>query len=663
MKKSWFVKQMSLNECGIACLNMILNYYDINVSYKEIKEKFKLSKEGVSAFDIIKVSNEYGIEAKGYKNFDLDNIKSPVIAHIINDNNMQHFVVIEKKIKDKLVVLDTFLGCYEVLLEEFKKRYTTVAITFNPRESLPIKNVLKYKKIIIKISFLTFIWSLICIFYSYTLSLSINLLNKKLNIRKLILILLMIILIGIIKEIIYLLKNSLSLKFKIVVDKILTKPAINKFFSLPLNFYKIHSDGELISKLNDLSYVKDMISKLVEVLFSSIILIFICIVFLSCYSIYFLIVTILFILIYFIFNYSFYKKYDYKTYDLQAKSENFNASLINYFNNIFTIKNHMKEKYFINKSIHKYNLLIEDYNNLSTKYIKREFINNVLEIIFDVFIIFVGVKSSFETSKILFVVMLDSLMLGAINSIYSVFSLFSDFKNAIKRINMIYKEKSISLSKEKLNLSSVEYKNLYFKNNNKLLLKNISLFIKKGDFIHVTGKTGTGKSTLFKLLNKEYYTNQIYVNNKCINDIKESTLKKDILYVDQKQRLMNDTIYNNIFMGNKINNIPIKTSLVDKLIIDNNLDYKYLIDSNNSNLSAGAVQKIIIAQSLASNKKIIIFDETTSNLDVKEERIILKNIKNNYKDISIVLITHRNSNLDLFNKKYILEDGYLRKDV
>ena len=42
MKKSWFVKQMSLNECGIACLNMILNYYDINVSYKEIKEKFKL---------------------------------------------------------------------------------------------------------------------------------------------------------------------------------------------------------------------------------------------------------------------------------------------------------------------------------------------------------------------------------------------------------------------------------------------------------------------------------------------------------------------------------------------------------------------------------------------------------------------------------------------
>ena len=126
---------------------------------------------------------------------------------------------------------------------------------------------------------------------------------------------------------------------------------------------------------------------------------------------------------------------------------------------------------------------------------------------------------------------------------------------------------------------------------------------------------------------------------------------------------MNDTIYNNIFMGNKINNIPIKTSLVDKLIIDNNLDYKYLIDSNNSNLSAGAVQKIIIAQSLASNKKIIIFDETTSNLDVKEERIILKNIKNNYKDISIVLITHRNSNLDLFNKKYILEDGYLRKDV
>ena len=65
---------------------------------------------------------------------------------------------------------------------------------------------------------------------------------------------------------------------------------------------------------------------------------------------------------------------------------------------------------------------------------------------------------------------------------------------------------------------------------------------------------------MFKLLNKEYYTNQIYVNNKKISDVKESVLKKDILYVDQKQRLMNDTIYNNIFMGNKSNSIPIKPS-------------------------------------------------------------------------------------------------------
>ena len=82
-----------------------------------------------------------------------------------------------------------------------------------------------------------------------------------------------------------------------------------------------------------------------------------------------------------------------------------------------------------------------------------------------------------------------------------------------------------------------------------------------------------------------------------------------------------------------------------------------------TNISGGQMQKIIIAQSLSQNKKVIIFDETTCMLDEEEERKILKNIKNNYKDLTLILISHRLSNLDLFNKKYKLDNGYLRKVV
>ena len=148
MIKSWYIKQDNLNDCGIACLCMILKYYEKSINYEKLKNQFKISKEGISCYDIVKISKSYDIDAIPYKNYSINKVDEPIIAHTINSNNTQHFVIIEKSMKNKLKIIDPYKGCYIVSKEEFKKRYTGVAITFKPRNNLPIKiiSIRIYKK-------------------------------------------------------------------------------------------------------------------------------------------------------------------------------------------------------------------------------------------------------------------------------------------------------------------------------------------------------------------------------------------------------------------------------------------------------------------------------------------------------------------------------------
>ena len=102
-------------------------------------------------------------------------------------------------------------------------------------------------------------------------------------------------------------------------------------------------------------------------------------------------------------------------------------------------------------------------------------------------------------------------------------------------------------------------------------------------------------------------------------------------------------------------------SMVDKMIEDNNITYDYKIDSINENLSGGDIQKILIAQALCNSSSMLILDETTSQLDSKTESQILKNIKENYKDLIFVLISHRGSNEKMFDRIISIKNGHVKE--
>ena len=100
---------------------------------------------------------------------------------------------------------------------------------------------------------------------------------------------------------------------------------------------------------------------------------------------------------------------------------------------------------------------------------------------------------------------------------------------------------------------------------------------------------------------------------------------------------------------------------VDDIIKDNILSYDYNLEENGANISGGQRQRIILARALLKNSKIILIDEGLNEIDINLERKILKNIFSYYKDKTIIIISHRLENIDLYNRVINIENGLIKE--
>jgi ABC-type multidrug transport system fused ATPase/permease subunit len=201
------------------------------------------------------------------------------------------------------------------------------------------------------------------------------------------------------------------------------------------------------------------------------------------------------------------------------------------------------------------------------------------------------------------------------------------------------------------------------------LINNLNFIISPGEKIAIVGNSGSGKSTIAKCLMGILSLNggNIYIDGIDANLYDCKWLKERIGYVAQDSILFSDTIANNIAYG--INN-PREEDIIDAAIKANahefisKLPKKYetiLEGTELSSLSGGQKQRISIARALIRKPNILIFDEATSALDPECEELVQNTIKecSNNKNITIIIIAHRRSALELADKIYRLENSAL----
>ena len=218
------------------------------------------------------------------------------------------------------------------------------------------------------------------------------------------------------------------------------------------------------------------------------------------------------------------------------------------------------------------------------------------------------------------------------------------------------------------NLIDIENLSFTYKDSNIIPIKNINLSVKKGEVVAITGKTGSGKSTLFLILLGLLKPDKgnIYFNGKSIfKEIKDWW--KLIGYVSQKIYLMDRSIKENIKFNFEINeredlkklNEVLKISELEDVIKNLDKGINTIVGNDGLMLSGGEKQRIAIARSVYKNPEILFLDEFTSALDEKTENKIIKNLKEYFKGKSIMIITHRKSSLDICDKVYELKNGQL----
>lgn len=215
-------------------------------------------------------------------------------------------------------------------------------------------------------------------------------------------------------------------------------------------------------------------------------------------------------------------------------------------------------------------------------------------------------------------------------------------------------------------LGNIEVSNVSFTypGSNKVILKDVNMKIKQNQIIGLVGRSGSGKSTITKLIQRLYIPNEgnIKIDGIDISSINPTLLRKQVGVVLQDNFLFNKTIKENIAIMDpsiSIDSIIEASKLAGAhdFIAELTDGYDTIIEEQGSNLSGGQKQRIAIARALVNNPKILIFDEATSALDYESEYIIQKNMSKICENKTVIIIAHRLSAIKDANQIFVFDKG------
>ncbi len=236
--------------------------------------------------------------------------------------------------------------------------------------------------------------------------------------------------------------------------------------------------------------------------------------------------------------------------------------------------------------------------------------------------------------------------------VYELMDAENNITNAANPISINKIEKEVSIN------------NVSFQYENTTIINKISFSISKGKTIAIVGKSGSGKSTIADLCARFYDINEgeISIDNTNIKDIKLSDLRQLMGVVSQESILFNDTIYNNILIGNpKASREEVieasKIANAEEFILESELGYDTNIGEKGDKLSGGQKQRISIARAILKNPDFLILDEATSSLDTQSEKLVQNALSNLMKQRTTLVIAHRLSTIKDADEIIVLHKG------
>lgn len=681
LSKKLIVKQNGFKDCGASCLLSIMKYYGCEASHEEVTFTLKTGVDGTNAYNIINGSRLYGFDGYGihytYEEIINSEVSFPIICHVIK-NNMYHFIVVYKKNKNSLTIMDPGSNITKITFDEFKNIYQETSLVIYPVKkvnNLVNKNklldvIIDYlkleKKNLIMIISTSTTLIILSILINYFTLIIIDYILPNYNYSLLIKITISFLITSIIKNIINYIRGKLIIEVNSKLTINLNNNIIKKLFNLPYQFFKNKSTPEVISRINDLKEFKDSFSEIIINISTNILLVFISFILLLKINIKLFIIYIIEITIYILITLIYKNKNNKHIDEILINESNYNKTLndsiysyeinknLNLNNN--TLKN-IEISYIKNDYSHK----IYDYS-INFQVLLKELISNLTYII-SLFMSTICIHKNIMTlgNFLLF----NSLIYYFTEPLKSILELepnINYLKNIYRRINdLLLVSTEETIKTDKIIRGNIVIKNLSYLINEKELFNNVSFKIKYGSKFLIYGNSGNGKSTIIKILLKYLndYKGNIFIDNKNIKDIDSNIISNSMTYVSQNNFILNDTLKNNIIYGRRISDEEYERVIhicnLDTLRNSNKLRNNMIIEEDGFNISGGERQKIILARSILKDSEFIILDEALSEIGIEEEKEIIKKIFNYFKEKTIIYISHKQEIIEMFNEKYKLE--------
>lgn len=252
-------------------------------------------------------------------------------------------------------------------------------------------------------------------------------------------------------------------------------------------------------------------------------------------------------------------------------------------------------------------------------------------------------------------------------------SFFHIAMNGMAAIDKIFKILDLEVPEEKTMIlpekGSIKVENLSFAyDESHNVLNDISIELLEQGMVSLVGASGSGKSTMASLIMKrsKNYSGKIFVGEVDFNEISEKSVMDNITYISHSSYIFKGTVRDNLLMAKvdakdeELWKVLKKTNLADFFEADNGLDFE--IAEAGGNLSGGQKQRLALARGLLHDSRFYIFDESTSNIDVESEEVILEQIKELAKHKGILMISHRLANVVSSDKIFVLEKGQLKEE-
>lgn len=660
MKKKLIVKQADENDCGACCLLSIIKYYGGNSSLELLKVETNTSNLGTNAYEIIKCAEKYGLEGTGIKNHDINKIKTPFIAHLKIKENF-HFIVVYKIEKEHLIIMDPSKGKEKIKESIFLKQFTGNLIILRPSTTVLyleknstlihiLKNFFKYNKKTFKsYYFISLILLLIDIIFSLIIKILIDSQNILLYTNIFFLLL-------VVKLFLTYKKNTKESFLENLLKLNLNYQFFNHIISLPLKYVQLKTSGEIFTKFKEVNKIAEASSNFLFKTIFELLSALIILVVVTLYKFKLAIIIYLFLIFYSFVSLIQTKRLIYKINKSINLESECNTLLDEYINNILNINMLNCNNYFI-KNFNKV-LLLKNKNK--SQFDKMIIIFSILKetiyLSFYIITILYSFYLNYSIVDLITFLNLEIIIFDNIQSIFNDIPIYLYEKQVFLKISDFFGLPSTIKLENKYIYDEIKFNNVTFKYNecNKY---TYNFKINKNEHVMIKGKNGTGKSTMCKLLLRIYenYEGTIEIGNTNIMDINKQILKNSISIAHQNSNIFHDTIKNNIMLNkqyseklfNKIAFICDLESLVSK----KNNRYETIIYEKSFNLSGGEMQKIILARTLIKPAKIIILDETLSELSIESEIEIIKKLNLYLKDKTIIYITHRN--FDKYFKRVI----------